>query len=121
MVKILLIDDEAEILMLTRALLEKNGYKVETAKSGAEGLKKLEKELPDLILLDIMMPPPDGWEVCEKIKADKNLRHIPVAMFTVRTSRKSREKSLTHAKADAQIDKPFDIEGLLKTIEEMLG
>jgi CheY-like chemotaxis protein len=120
MAKILLIDDEPELVIVTKKLLEKEGYTVIVAKDGREGLKILENDLPDLILLDIMMPGEDGWEVCKKIKSNEKTKHIPIAMFTVRVSQDSVKKSIEYAHADAQINKPFDTEELLKVIEELL-
>ncbi len=120
MAKILLIDDEAEIVLLTRRILEREGFEVVTAKSGKDGLKVLENDPPDLILLDIMMPGEDGWEISRKIKSNEKTKNIPVAMFTVRVSEKSVQKSIEYALADAQIDKPFETEELLKVINDLL-
>jgi DNA-binding response OmpR family regulator len=120
MAKILLIDDEAEILLLTSRILEKEGFKMVTAKNGKDGLKVLENDSPDLILLDIMMPGEDGWEIARKIKSNEKTKNIPIAMFTVRVSEKSVQKSMEYALADAQIDKPFETEELLKVINDLL-
>ncbi len=120
MVKILIIDDEPELVFVTRKLLEKEGYNVVVAKNGKEGLKILENDTPDIILLDIMMPGENGWEVCRKIKSDEKTKNIPIAMFTVRVSEKSVQKSIDYASADAQINKPFETEELLKVINDLL-
>ncbi len=120
MAKILLVDDEPEIVILTRMMLEKEGHEVIVAKNGAECFERLNTETPDLILLDIMMPEDDGWEICRKIKGDEKTRGIPVAMFTVRTSDDSVEKSIEYSHADAHINKPFDMKKLLRTIEKIL-
>jgi DNA-binding response OmpR family regulator len=91
-----------------------------TAKNGKDGLKVLENDSPDLILLDIMMPGEDGWEIARKIKSNEKTKNIPIAMFTVRVSEKSVQKSMEYALADAQIDKPFETEELLKVINDLL-
>ncbi|WP_456474742.1 response regulator [Candidatus Pyrohabitans sp.] len=119
MVKILIVDDEPEIRFLTRKMLEKAGYEVVEAGDGEEGLRLLEKETPDLILLDVMMPGLKGWEVCGKIKANVRLKNIPVAMFTVRTTEEDVEKS-RDCGAEAHINKPFDREELIYTVEKLL-
>ncbi len=88
--------------------------------SGDECLKRLKKEKPDLILLDVTMPGEDGWEILKEIKKDEKTKDIPVAMFRVRTSDDSVKKSLESG-ADAHINKPFDVEDLLNTVESLLG
>jgi CheY-like chemotaxis protein len=121
--RILLVDDEPEIRVLTRMMLEKAGYSVVEAVDGAEALEKLKVEAIDLVLLDIMMPGmkggEEGWAICEKIKANKKLEDIPVVMFTVRTSEEDMKHSFK-CKADAHINKPFELEELLETLEKLL-
>jgi CheY-like chemotaxis protein len=121
MPKILLVDDEPEILYLVRLMLEHEGYEVIEAKNGDECLKKLRSTAPDLILLDIMMPGLDGWEICRRIKADKETKNIPVVMLTVRTSEDSIKKSFEYAGCDAHLNKPFDRRHLLDIIGKLLG
>ncbi|MFQ5801136.1 MAG: PleD family two-component system response regulator [Candidatus Hydrothermarchaeales archaeon] len=120
MATIMVVDDDDLIIESTRLALEKNGYKVITAFSGEEALDMLKTQRPDLILLDIMMPGIDGWEVCRNIKKDEKTKDIPVAMFTVRSSEDSVDKSLNYAHADAQIDKPFKLEELFKVVKGLL-
>lgn len=121
MAKILVVDDEPEIIYLTKMILEKEGHEVVAANDSDECFEKLKAETPDLILLDIMMPGDDGWVTCRKIKGDEKTRNIPVAMFTVRSSEDSVEKSLKYAHADAQINKPFDRKELVDTVKRLLG
>ena len=119
MAKILVVDDEPEIRVLTRMMLEKACYEVVEAENGEEGLRILEKAKPDLILLDVALPGLNGWKVCERIKADNKLRQIPVVMFTVMVS----EEDILHSRkcgADAHINKPFDREELLCVIGRLL-
>jgi CheY-like chemotaxis protein len=120
MKKILVIDDEPDIVFLIKLILEKEGYKVIEANSGREGLEVAKKEKPDLILLDIMMPDMLGWEVSKKIKADKELRKIPVAMLTVKSAAEDKLRSLEEAGADWHIAKPIDREKLLGTVAWLL-
>lgn len=120
MARILLVDDEQEIVFLTKKILEKDGHQVVVAENGRKCMKALGTDRPDLILMDVMMPGEDGWEVCRKIKGDKKTKNIPVVMFTVRTSKNSVEKSLEYAHADAQINKPFKMEELLNVIRGIL-
>ncbi|MFQ6136112.1 MAG: PleD family two-component system response regulator [Candidatus Hydrothermarchaeales archaeon] len=120
MKKIMVVDDEEVMRSLMEKMLKGKGYEVVEASSGEECLEKLEEEKPDLILLDIMMPGMNGWEIGKIIKEDEKTTHILVAMFTVRTSDDSKEKSFRYSRADAHIDKPFDIEGLLGTIKGLM-
>lgn len=119
MAKILLIDDEPDLRSTTRRLLEKAGHEVLEADSGDEGLGILKTERADLIFLDIMMPKMDGWEVLLRIKANENLKDIPVAMLSVKDSE---EDILTSFKydADLHIPIPFEENILLDAIEALL-
>lgn len=118
--KLLYIEDESDILYLVSRLLEKEGFEVELARTGAEGMKKAKESKPDLILLDIMLPDIDGWEVCKKLKEEKETKDIPVVMLTVRTSDLSVEKSFAYAGADAHIGKPFEREELINAINRTM-
>ena len=80
--KLLLIDDEAQFRFMTKMGLESNGFTVLEASDGKEGLKILATEKPDLVLLDLNMPEPDGHKVCDIIKSDESLKHIPVIILT---------------------------------------
>lgn len=120
MAKILVVDDEPEIVVLTKIILEKEGFEVTVAKDSGECFERIKEEKPDLILLDIMMPGDDGWEVCKKIKTDEKTRDVIVAMFTVRTSDDSVEKSYKYALADAHINKPFDKTEFVATLRSLL-
>ncbi len=119
MKKIMIVDDEPQILTLVKIMFEMKGYRVSEAKSGAECLKKLKNEKPDLILLDIMLPGEDGWEILKEIKKDEKTKNIPVAMFSVRTSKDSIKKSLESG-ADAHINKPFDLDYVLNRVKSLL-
>lgn len=120
MSKILVIDDEPDIVYLVRLILEKEGYVVVEANSGTQGLEVAKNEKPDLILLDVMMPDMLGWEVSKKLKEDKALEKIPIAMLTVKSSAEDKLKSLDEASADWHIAKPIDREKLLSTVAWLL-
>lgn len=119
MARILIVDDEPDIVMIAKDMLERVGHETDEVENGEECLKKLKKEKFDLVLLDVMMPGDNGWEVCRKIRADEKTRDIPVVMFTVRTSADSVAKG-REVGADAQIDKPFGIDDLIGTVENVL-
>jgi CheY-like chemotaxis protein len=117
--KVLIIDDEKLILTTTTLLLKHANMDVVTAKSGMEGIAVAEKEKPDIILLDIMMPGMDGWSVLARIKADDRLCGIPVVLFSgdeqVDSGRKARECG-----ASAVCEKPFDAYDLIDTINGLI-
>ncbi len=117
--KILVVDDEMDIACLVKARLEANGYEVDMAHKGEDGLTKI-KEDPsfDLVVLDVMLPGISGYEVCSQIKADKTLS-VPVVMLTAR-NRDIDEKLGYMCKADAYIRKPMCGEMLLPTIKKLL-
>jgi len=80
--KVLLIDDDRDMVLATKMFVEAGGFIVDTAYDGEEGLKKVKTFKPDLIVLDVMMPGTNGWDVCADIKEDRESRHIPVIMLT---------------------------------------
>src|SRR5262249_59896317 len=88
--KILVVDDEDDILHFLELVLKEKGYDVVTASSGHEALTAAQIEKPDLVLLDIMMPQMDGWEVLKLLRVDEETTHIPVAMLSARTEAKDR-------------------------------
>lgn len=120
MVKILLVDDDHNIRIATKWLLEGEGYEVVLCNDVNECLKLLREKNIDLVLLDVIMSGYIGWDVCKKIKENKETKHMPVVMFTVCTTEADKKKSFEYSMADAQVDKPFKNEELLATIEEVL-
>jgi two-component system phosphate regulon response regulator PhoB len=116
---ILIVDDEEDVLELLRFNLEKNGYKIETAVSGEEALKKARTKLPALIILDLMLPGIDGLEVCKKLKSDAKTENIPIIMLTA----KSEESDIvTGLELGAQdyITKPFSPKVLVARVRRNL-
>jgi len=111
--KILIIDDEMDFIDLLKARLEAEGYEIIAACDGAQGLEKAKEEKPDLILLDIMMPKMDGYQVCRFLKFDEAFKHIPIIMLSARSQAQDQKKG-TEVGADAYVTKPFDNADLLK-------
>jgi DNA-binding response OmpR family regulator len=120
--RILVVDDEPEIRTLVRTMLEKKGYAVELAVDGAEGLGKAESLLPDLVLLDAMLPKIHGFDVCRRVKNAPKTRKIPVIMMTAvyRGWRFAQDARETYG-AEDYVEKPFRLDDLLRRIEEVLG
>lgn len=114
--KILLVDDEEDILDFLELILEEQGYSVVKANSGREALAAAQMHRPELILLDIMMPEMDGWEVLKLLKADEEVSHIPVAMLTARTEMKDKIQGLQEGAID-YICKPFATKELLEKLQ----
>ncbi|MFQ6136831.1 MAG: response regulator transcription factor [Candidatus Hydrothermarchaeales archaeon] len=120
MTKIMVVDDEDGMRFMIRKILEREGYEVTEAGSGEECLEMLKHDKPDLILLDVMMPGLDGWEVCKKIRENKESESITVAMLTVKSADEDKVKSFDEGLADWHINKPFERERLLKTVKWLL-
>jgi len=117
--KILVVDDEADILELVRYNLEREGYDVATVETGESALKEAGRRMPDLILLDLMLPEMDGLEVCRSIKADSKTRHIPVIMLTAKGDESDIVAGLEIG-ADDYITKPFSVKVLLSRVKAVL-
>lgn len=117
--RILVVDDENDILELLEYNLKKLGYEVIMADNGADGIKLAREHKPDLILLDIMMPKMDGHEVCARIKEDSALKNTPVIFLTAREDEKTEIRSLDEG-ADDFLTKPISISKLLSRIKAVL-
>jgi CheY-like chemotaxis protein len=119
--KIMVVDDNEEVISIVKTALEREGYRVVGVTDGMECLERVEKEKPDLILMDVMMPRLDGWEVCKRIKESELLLSIPVSMLTVCKTPEDVKKSFEYAGADAHLTKPLSVEELRKVVRELLG
>ena len=115
-IRILVADDELTIIKFLRATLEARGYEVLAAINGVEALQKLGMELPDLVILDIMMPEMDGFEVCQRLR---EWSQIPVIMLSARSDEKDKVKCLSIG-ADDYLTKPFGIEELVARVNAVL-
>ena len=119
--RILCIEDEAEMIELMRLVLEREGFEVTGAMGGEQGLKVMRQEKPDLILLDLMMPGIDGWEVYRQMRADKELAEIPVIIVTAKAQSIDKVLGLQVAKVADYITKPFGPKELIGSIERVLA
>ena len=115
---VMVVDDDADILDMTRLVLEGGGYRVLRAGSGSEALRALERSRPDLILLDINMPEMDGWQVLRVLKVDERTTAIPVAMFSIKMEVRDRLHGLQEGAFD-YITKPFSTEELLQRVRRI--
>ena len=118
---ILCIEDEPEMIDLIRLILTRRGFEVKGANGGKEGLDLIRKEKPDLVLLDLMMPDMDGWEVYQQMKADEATRSIPVIVVTAKAQSIDKVLGLHIAKVDDYIAKPFSPQELLSSVDTVLG
>ncbi len=117
---ILVADDEPSILLSLQFLLQKAGYRVRTARDGEETLRAVAESVPDLILLDAMMPKRDGYDVCQTLRADPACRTVPIIMLTAKGRDVEREKGLALGATD-YVTKPFSTRELVETVRKHLG
>jgi DNA-binding response OmpR family regulator len=118
--KILLVDDEKDLVETMTFRLDSLGYEVIPAYDGQEAFNKARKEKPDLIILDLMLPKMDGYQVCGLLKKDTRYRKIPIIIFTARAQQDD-IKLGQEMGADAYITKPFEPQLLLDKIKELLN
>ena len=118
--KILLVDDEPSLVKIVSRRLEAEGFQVCIAMDGEEALKQVEAEHPDLIILDVMLPKMNGYEVCRKLKWDPRFQKIPIMLFTAKALERD-EKFGFEAGADAYVRKPFRAPELLEKIRTLLS
>ena len=119
--RILCIEDDPEMIDLIRLILGRRGFKVSGAAGGTAGIKAVRELLPDLVLLDLMMPDMDGWEVYQHMKADETTKNIPVIVVTARAQSIDKVLGLHIAKVDDYIAKPFSPQELLNSIDNVLS
>lgn len=118
--KVVYIEDKPEMIDLIKLILSKKGYEVTGAMGGREGLEAVERLQPDVVLLDLMMPDMDGWEVYRAMKASPKMEHIPVIILTARAQSIDKVLGLHIAKVDDYITKPFGPTELVASIEKVL-
>ncbi len=119
--RILCIEDHPEMIDLIRLILGRRGFEVRGAVGGREGLLAIERDPPDLVLLDLMMPDVDGWEVFRQIKAKAELKDVPVIIVTAKAQGIDRVLGLHIAGVDDYIAKPFGPKELADSVERVLG
>jgi DNA-binding response OmpR family regulator len=115
------IEDDLEMIDLVSLILSRRGFQVKGAHGGRNGLDMVLQEIPNLILLDLMMPGMDGWEVYQQIKANEKTRNIPVIVITAKAQDIDRVLGLHIAKVDDYICKPFRPQELLESVERVLS
>ena len=124
MARILIVDDDPDIVESVGMILKKKNHEVIEAYGGKEGLEKAKKEKPDAIILDVMMPDKDGYEVCKELKADPDCSNIPILLLTAVVSQISKT-TYTHrmgmeTEADDYVDKPVEPGELVRLVERLL-
>ncbi len=117
---IVYIEDDPEMLDLVELILNRHGFDVHGAHGGREGIDLVHQEHPALILLDLMMPDLDGWDVYQQLKAEPETKDIPVIVITAKTQSIDKVLGLHIAKVDDYISKPFRPQELLDSIEKVL-
>ena len=122
--RILVVDDEPDFAAIVQGNLEKEGFEVEIAYNGVEGLEKVRSNPPDAVVLDVMMPEMDGYKVCRELKADEKYADIPVVLLTavashVTSTRYSHQDGMS-TEADDYIAKPASAEEITESIKRLL-
>jgi len=119
MKKILIVEDEESLLKLESILLTTKGYLVQGATTGLAALEAIASETPDLILLDIMLPELDGFEVCKQVKKNPQTRHIPIIFLSAKKTPEDLARS-KEVGGDQYITKPFKSARVMEAIEKLL-
>lgn len=122
--RILVVDDEPDFASIVQGNLEKEGFEVEVAYDGVEGLEKVRQNPPDAIVLDVMMPEKDGYEMCAEIKNDPETANIPIVLLTAVASRVTSTRYSHYdgmsTEADDYIPKPASSEDIVESIKRLL-
>ena len=118
--RVLVVDDEPDVLLLCRVNLEFEGYEVMEAADGVEAMSRVRERRPDVILLDVMMPRMDGWQVLTELKSDERLRDIPVVMLTAKVQDQDQIRGWSSG-ASEYITKPFSPLSLSQVLEDVLA
>jgi len=119
--RVVCIEDDPGMIDLVKLILSRKGFQVVGAMGGREGLEAIQREKPDLVLLDLMMPDMDGWEVYQRMKADDSTKAIPVIVVTAKAQSIDKVLGLHIAKVDDYITKPFGPQELLESVEKVLA
>ena len=118
--RVLVVDDEPDVLLLCRVNLEFEGYEVVEASDGEEAMERLREQRFDVMLLDVMMPKMDGWQVLEAVKADPDLKDLPVVMLTAKVQDQDQIRGWSQGAAD-YITKPFSPLALSQVLQDVLA
>ncbi|MCG7902173.1 MAG: response regulator [Candidatus Thiodiazotropha lotti] len=117
--EILVVDDEPNIVLSLEFLMKKAGYNVTTANNGVDALNSIKQQRPDLVLLDVMMPRMDGYEVCQAVRGDPELSSVRIIMLTARGRDVERDKGMALG-ADDYVTKPFATQELVEKVKSLL-
>jgi DNA-binding response OmpR family regulator len=118
--QVIYIEDEQEMIDLVRLILSRKGFEVIGATGGRDGLDLVRQKMPDLVLLDLMMPDMDGWDVYQQMKSDELTKAIPVIVVTAKAQSIDKVLGLHIAKVDDYISKPFSPQELVESVEKVL-
>ena len=118
--QVLIVDDEQNIAISVEFLMRREGFEVSVARDGEEGLAAIRGLRPDLVLLDVMMPKLDGFQVCKAVRGDPALAAVRIVMLTAKGRQAEIDKGLSLG-ADAYIPKPFSTSELVAKVNELLG
>lgn len=118
--RVLIVDDEPNIVAALEFLLQKNGYAVKVAANGEDALARLDAFKPDLVLLDVMMPKVSGYEVCQRMRAHPQWRHIKIVILSAKGREVEVSKGMSLG-ADLYVTKPFSSSELVATIDKLLS
>jgi len=118
--KVLIADDESHIVNILKFNLKKAGFDVITAGNGEEALNMISNEMPDLIICDVMMPKVTGFEVCQKVKNDENLKKIPFILLTAKGQDVDKDAGFKYG-ADHYLTKPFSPKSIVDKVSEILA
>jgi two-component system response regulator VicR len=119
--RLVYIEDEQEMIDLVRLILSRRGFEITGANGGRNGLALVQEKLPDLVLLDLMMPDMDGWDVYQQMKASEATQNIPVIVITAKAQSIDKVLGLHIAKVDDYISKPFSPQELVDSVEKVLA
>lgn len=118
--RVLVVDDEPNIVLSLEYLMEEAGYEVRTVSDGEAALKAVKEKVPDLILLDVMMPKLDGYEVCQRIRANPAWKDVGIIILTAKGREVDQEKGLAFG-ADDYVTKPFSTREVVRKVKKILG
>jgi two-component system response regulator VicR len=118
--KVVCVEDEPEMIDLIQLILNRKGFEVIGANGGIKGLETIRRVKPDLVLLDLMMPEMDGWQVYQQLKADESTAEIPVIVVTAKAQNIDKVLGLHIAKVDDYISKPFSLQELVDRVDKVL-
>jgi DNA-binding response OmpR family regulator len=118
--RVLIVEDDPSVLRATSYILEKEGYEVQTAQNGLEGLKKARENSPDLLILDVMLPGIDGFEICHSLRGEPHTADLPIVMFSAKGQQSDKETGMKMG-ADDYLTKPVDRTVLLDKVADLLA